>query len=216
MAANDYFFVILSPVSINGKTMMNILDILFLSVALAMDCFTVSIVSGVIMGRCFWRVVLRMSFFFGLFQAVMPLIGWFATNRFAKYIESVDHWAAFALLVFLGARMVRESFQPDDSQHFNPARLRTQLVLAVATSIDALAVGISLALIGYRTLHQLSFPLWAIGIGSFLFGITGQLLGVRFGGAIRHRLKPDLLGGAILIFIGIKILVSHLLGAEAL
>ncbi len=216
VSVNGDFFVNLQPVSINGKTMMNILDILFLSVALAMDCFTVSIVSGVIMGRCDWRVVLRMSFLFGLFQAVMPLIGWFATSRFADYIESFDHWIAFTLLVFLGVRMIRESFHPDDAQHFNPSRLRTQLVLAVATSIDALAIGISLVLTGYRSLHQLSFPLWTIGLGSFLFGITGQLLGVRFGSAIRHRLKPELLGGAILIFIGIKILASHLLGTEAL
>ena len=80
-----------------------------------------------------------------------------------------------------------------------------------ATSIDALAVGISFAMVGYRSLHQLTFPLWAIGIGSLLFGITGQLLGIRFGATIRRRLKPELLGGALLIVIGCKILVSHLL-----
>jgi putative Mn2+ efflux pump MntP len=215
MAANDYFFVILSPISINGKAMMNILDILFLSVALAMDCFTVSIVSGVIMGRCFWRVVLRMSFFFGRFQAVMPLIGWFATNRFAEYIESVDHWVAFACSCsghqddqrVVSARR-QSAFQPRTPAHPAGAGRGHEHRCPGGGHLAGLT--------GYRTLHQLSFPLWAIGIGSFLFGITGQLLGVRFGGAIRHRLKPDLLGGAILIFIGIKILVSHLLGAEAL
>lgn len=191
--------------------MMNILDILFLSVALAMDCFTVSIISGVILRKAIWCVILRMSFLFGLFQAVMPFIGWLGTNRFTEYIQSVDHWVAFALLAFLGVRMVREALSSEEEQHFNPCRLRTQLVLAVTTSIDALAVGISFAMVGYRSLHQLTFPLWAIGIGSLLFGITGQLLGIRFGATIRRRLKPELLGGALLIVIGCKILVSHLL-----
>ena len=189
-----------------------ILDILLLSVALAMDCFTVSIVSGVILNKYWCRVILTMSFLFGLFQAAMPFLGWLGTNQFAEYIEAYDHWIAFALLAFLGTRMIKESFSPEEEQKFNPANLKTQLVMAVATSIDALAIGISFACTGYRTIRQLAFPLLAIGIASFLFGVLGQHLGIHFGNAIRKRIRPELLGGIILIFIGIKILITHLSG----
>ena len=100
---------------------------------------------------------------------------------------------------------------PEEEQHFNPRKLRTQLILAVATSIDALAIGISFACTGYNHLSQLTFPLTIIGVVSFLFSIIGYRLGCRFGRAIAHRLKPELVGGIILILIGVKILFSHLL-----
>lgn len=189
---------------------MQTLDIVFLSFALAMDCFTVSIVSGVILHRYVWTVVLRMSVLFGLFQALMPFLGWLFTNRFSAYIESVDHWIAFGLLAFLGGKMIRESFDSGEDEHFSPDKLKTQLVLSVATSIDALAVGISFACVGYGTLSQLLFPLAVIGAVSFLMGIAGNALGVCFGRAIERRLRPELLGGIILVFIGFKILLSHL------
>lgn len=107
--------------------------------------------------------------------------------------------------------MIWESFGPEEEQHFNPRRLRTQLILAVATSIDALAIGISFACTGYNHLSQLTIPLIIIGVVSFLFSILGQHLGSRFGKAIARRLKPELFGGVILILIGVKILVSHLM-----
>jgi putative Mn2+ efflux pump MntP len=191
---------------------MELLDILFLSVALAMDCFTVSIVGGVILRRKVWTVMLQTAFLFGFFQALMPLIGWAATSRFQYLIEAYDHWIAFALLAFLGVRMIRESFQPEEEQHFNPASLTTQLLQAVATSIDALAVGISFAVTGYSSLASLTPSLLIIGAGSFVFSIIGFLLGIRFGGRIRALLKPELLGGIILLCIGFKILFTHLLG----
>ena len=191
---------------------MELLDILFLSVALAMDCFTVSIVGGVILRRKVWAVMLQTAFLFGFFQALMPLIGWAATSRFQYLIEAYDHWIAFALLAFLGVRMIRESFQPEEEQHFNPRRLRTQLLLAVATSIDALAIGISFACTGYTELSQLTLPLIIIGLVSFLFSLVGYHLGRRFGKSITRRLKPELLGGVILTLIGVKVLLSHLLG----
>jgi putative Mn2+ efflux pump MntP len=110
--------------------------------------------------------------------------------------------------------MIREAFSPEEEdsghQHFNPNQLRTQLLLAIATSIDALAVGISFACTGYQQLSQLVLPLVIIGVVSFLFSILGNKLGTRFGKAIARRLKPELLGGVILILIGVKILVSHL------
>ncbi len=189
---------------------MILLEIIFLAIALAMDCFTISIVSGVIMRRCEWPVILRMSAFFGLFQAIMPLLGWFGVNSFSSYIESIDHWIAFGLLAFIGGRMIRDALVQDEDIHFSPTSLRTQLYLAVATSIDAFAVGISFACLGYDRCSQLAMPLSIIGIVSFLFGVTGNVLGARFGCTISRRLQPELVGGIILIIIGIKVLFSHL------
>lgn len=193
---------------------MSTLEILFLSVALAMDCFTVSIVSGVICRRWQGKVMLQMSLLFGLFQAMMPFLGWLGTSYFSRYIESVDHWIAFGLLAFLGGKMIKESFDEDDDEHphFNPAHIRTQLMMAVATSIDALAVGISFACVGYKSVTDLAMPLASIGVVSFVASVIGNLLGVRFGKSITKRLKPELFGGIVLLIIGVKILLSHLLG----
>ena len=183
-----------------------------LAVALAMDCFTVSIVSGVIVRRWLWAVILRMAFLFGLFQALMPLAGWLATNHFSTQLEFIDHWIAFGLLAFIGGKMIRESFAPEEEERqFDPKSLQTQLLLAVATSIDALAIGISFACMGYRDVTQIAHPLLVIGLVSFLFSLFGYQLGVRFGRTIARRLKPELLGGIILLVIGIKILFAHLM-----
>ena len=191
---------------------MNQLDIWLLAVALAMDCFTVSIVSGVIVRRWLWVMILRIAFLFGLFQAMMPLIGWLATNHFSEQLEFIDHWIAFGLLAFIGGKMIRESFGPEEEEkQFNPMNLRTQLLLAIATSIDALAIGISFACTGYRAFSQIAYPLFIIGLVSFLFSLFGYKLGVRFGKSIARKLKPELLGGIILIVIGIKILITHLM-----
>ena len=201
------FFVSLSPE-------MSLLDIILLAVALAMDCLTVSIVSGVLLGGEIKEEggkMIRMAFLFGFFQALMPLIGWLGISYFQSFIEDYDHWIAFSLLAIIGGRMVWESLNPAEEQHFNPRRLRTQLLLAIATSIDALAVGISFACTGYTSLAQLTLPLVIIGVVSFLFSLIGYQLGSRFGRSIAHRLKPELLGGIILIGIGIKILIEHLL-----
>lgn len=192
--------------------MATLLELLFLAVALAMDCFTVSTVCGVILRRIQWITILRTAVFFGLFQALMPLIGWGCTSFFASYIEAVDHWIAFGLLLFLGGKMIREAFQPEEHHGFDPTSLRTQLVFAVATSIDALAIGISFACTGYRCLADLTEPLLVIGLVSFVFCIAGYLLGIRFGDTVNRRVKPELFGGIILIVIGIKVLLSHLMG----
>ncbi len=224
---NDNYFVILRAKYKNqaNKYDMNLLDIILLAVALAMDCFTVSIVSGVI-DHGDWHndsseakirvpvpvIYLRMAFLFGFFQAIMPLLGWLGISHFQAYMEAYDHWIAFGLLGFIGGKMIWESFGDEEDQHFNPNRLRTQLLLAVATSIDALAVGISFACTGFAMLPQLTMPLVIIGIVSFLFSIVGYHLGRRFGKAITRRLKPELFGGIILVLIGVKILLSHLLG----
>ncbi len=192
---------------------MNILDILLLSVALAMDCFALSILSGIFMGRRNWRVIVQMSFLFGLFQALFPLIGWAGTSRFSHLFQQFDHWIAFGLLLFIGAQMIHEHFHPE-VKRFDPTRLRTQLLMAVADSIDAFAVGISFSCTGYDRLSSLTFPLWTIGLVSFGFSIAGCLLGIGSGTRIRRLLKPELVGGIILIVIGAKILLTHLLGME--
>ena len=193
--------------------MLSFLDIALLSVALAMDCFTVSIVCGISCRRWMPRLMLQMSILFGVFQALMPLIGWLGTSLFSQYLEAVDHWIAFGLLSFLGGRMIRESVSSGNNEehHSIPSALTTQLLLAVATSIDALAIGISFACTGYKTVAQLSFPLVVIGVGSFLFSVLGNRLGIRFGIAIRRKLNPELFGGLVLIFIGIKVLLTHIL-----
>jgi putative Mn2+ efflux pump MntP len=192
---------------------MNSLDIWLLAIALAMDCFTVSIVSGVIIRRHIWGLVLRLAFLFGAFQALMPFLGWLATSHFSEQLEAIDHWIAFSMLAFIGGKMIKESFDEEEEPSFNPQNLRVQLLLAVATSIDALAIGISFACIGYHSISMLVVPLFIIGLVSFLFSIMGYVLGVRFGKRIARRLKPELLGGVILVAIGIKILVSHLFGS---
>ncbi len=190
--------------------MMTIAELLLLSVALAMDCFTVSIVNGVIVARRQWTTILSTALLFGLFQALMPLLGWMATSHFARYVEDYDHWVAFGLLAFLGLRMIKESGEPEEEHHLDPTHLSTQLLQAVATSIDALAVGISMAVTGYTSAASLLWPLTVIGIGSLLFSVAGFLLGLRFGSSIRRRLRPELFGGLILLFIGVRILLTHL------
>lgn len=190
--------------------MMNTLDIWLLAVALAMDCFTVSIMSGVILRKRMAGLILRMAAIFGLFQMLMPFVGWLATNHFSEQLKTIDHWIAFGLLVFIGGKMAKESFEKEEEEHFNPLGLKTQIVLAIATSIDALAVGISFACTGCNQAKQLTVPLIIIGFVSFALSITGYLLGVKFGKGISRKIKPELLGGIILILIGVKILVEHL------
>ena len=189
---------------------MSAFDILWLSVALAMDCFTVSMVSGVMLRRGVSGAILRMAILFGLFQAAMPLAGWLAMAGFRQYIEAVDHWIAFGLLLFVGGKMMYDAAGDDAGASFNPLLLRTQLTLAVATSIDALAVGISIACMGYGHITQLAMPLLAIGMASLLLSLSGYWVGVCFGQVIARRLKPGLFGGIVLIAIGIKVLLSHL------
>ena len=191
------------------------LEDFLIALALAMDCFAVSVASGVIVGRRDLRISISLAVLFGLFQAAMPLLGWALTARFSHYLEAVDHWIAFALLALIGAKMILDSFKEEDESHsstLHPSRLGARVVLATATSIDALAVGISYACTGYERLPQLARPLVLIGIVSFLLSLAGFYLGRRFGQVVTRRFRPELLGGLILIAIGIKILLEHLLG----
>lgn len=189
---------------------MSLIDITFLALALAMDCFTVSIVSGVIIRKYILSIILRMAILFGLFQAMMPFIGWLGTSYFSHYLESVDHWIAFGLLAFLGGKMIKDSFGSEEEAHFDHSKLTSQLLFAVATSIDALAVGISFACLGYKNIEQLTLPLIVIGVCSFVMSILGNILGVMCGKSIVKRLKPEFIGGVILLLIGFRILYEHI------
>ena len=127
------------------------LEIWLLAVGLAMDCFAVSIASGIILKRARLRPMLVMAISFGFFQALMPLLGWIGASFFSHLIESIDHWIAFGILAFLGGRMIMESFKDEDCKHeYDPTSLKVVLALAVATSIDALAVGVSFAFLGIK------------------------------------------------------------------
>lgn len=191
---------------------MTTIEIWLLAVGLAMDCFAISIASGIMLKRTLWRPMLMMAFFFGLFQAGMPLIGWACASTLSHLIEDVDHWIAFGILAFLGVRMVRESFKEEECrQDFDPTRLKVVLMLAVATSIDALAVGVSFAFLGMKSVAAILPPVGIIGFVSFALSLVGLMFGIRFGCGIARRLKAERWGGVILVLIGLKILIEHLI-----
>ena len=191
---------------------MTTIEIWLLAVGLAMDCFAISIASGILLKRTLWRPMLMMAFFFGLFQALMPLIGWACASTFSQLIEVVVHWIVYVILDFLGGRMVRESFKEEDCrQNFDPTRLKVVLMLAVATSIDALAVGVSFAFLGMKSVTTILSPVGIIGFVSFALSLIGLTFGIRFGCGFARRLKAERWGGVILILIGLKILIEHLI-----
>lgn len=187
------------------------IEIWLLAVGLAMDCFAVSIASGIILKRVRWRPMLTMAFAFGFFQAMMPFVGWMFANTFSHLIESIDHWIAFGILAFLGGRMIVESCKKEECRNtFDPTSLKVVLTMAVATSIDALAVGVSFAFLGVRDYSAILSPVAIIGLVSFVMSLIGLLFGIRCGCGIARRLKAELWGGVILVLIGVKILVEHL------
>ena len=183
---------------------MSTLEIWLLAISLAMDCFSVSITSGIILRQIYWRTFLTIAFFFGLFQAMMPLFGWFGASRFYHLIHEFDHWIAFGLLFVLGIRMIHESLDKDEEHHFEPTRMPVILTLAVATSIDALAVGVTFAFLDVAIVPAVSF----IGVTTFLCSAVGVKIGNVFG--TKFKSKAELFGGVVLIGMGLKILIEHL------
>lgn len=188
---------------------MKSFEIWALALGLAMDCFAVSITGGIILKQNKWRVIIKSAFMFGLFQAMMPVIGWACASWFSHQIKEYDHWIAFALLAFLGGKMIIESIRPNDcdNESFNPASNKTILVMAVATSIDALAVGISFAFLYNDGFHDIIYPVSIIGLVSFIMSVLGFVGGTHF--CRIKKLKPEIVGGIILIGIGLKILIEH-------
>lgn len=187
------------------------LEIWLLAIGLAMDCFAVSIASGIILKRIQWRPMLVMAFFFGLFQAAMPFIGWVCASTFSHLIADIDHWIAFIILAFLGGRMVLESFKAEDSRkEFNPTSLKVVITLAIATSIDALAIGVSFAFLGINHFSDILSPISIIGFVSFVLSLAGLLFGIRCHCGCARKLHAERWGGIILILIGVKTLIEHL------
>lgn len=181
------------------------LDILLISLSLAMDCFAVSIAGGSTTNKPKILDSLKIGVFFGLFQAIMPLIGWLIGFSFKEIIENIDHWIAFSLLAAIGIKMLYEAFKnKDDRKKTDITRMPILLILSAATSIDALVVGISLPLLNV----PLYLAIISIGSFAFLFSVTGYFLGNKIGKVIGS--KVEILGGLILIGIGIKILIEHL------
>ena len=183
---------------------MGIILILLIAVGLAMDSLAVSISGGIVMRPFCMRQALRLAFTMGIFQGGMTLLGWLMGVSFSSYITTFDHWIAFVLLGFLGGKMIYESFGEEETT-ISSFSTKTLLTLGVATSIDALAVGVSMAFL--KT--GVYFPAFIIGFVTFTLSLIGVLSGYRFGKI--KGINVELFGGIILIIIGIKILVEHLM-----
>jgi len=184
---------------------MKLWTILVIAVGLAMDAFAVSIVTGSLYKEFKVRHALRMALFFGGFQAIMPVIGFLAGLGLQGYIAPYDHWVAFALLCLVGGKMIYESFQIEAAEKDrNPADLFVLLVLSFATSIDALAVGITLSLLK----APIALAVTIIGVVTFVLSYGGVALGKRFGHLFESKI--EIVGGFILIAIGVKIVIEHL------
>ena len=179
---------------------------LVIAVALAMDAFAVALSTGVVLPVLTGRHLFRLSFHFGLFQGLMPIIGWLIGARIYHYVASFDHWLAFGLLMFIGVRMIREAFDHDEkSQRRDPTRGITLVTLSVATSIDALVVGLTLGVLQI----DVWYPALVIGLVAALFTIVGMMLGRRVGALWGQRM--EVFGGILLCCLGAKILIEHLL-----
>lgn len=186
---------------------MGLFELFLIGVGLSMDAFAVAICQGLCMRKINWRYAFVIALFFGGFQAMMPFLGWFLGSRFAGYIQSVDHWVAFILLLAIGGNMVRESLGKEGETKCAVEQridLKRLTVLAVATSIDALAVGVTFAFLNVEIGPAVSI----IGIITFILSLAGVAVGNFFG--TRYKRRAELTGGVILILLGAKILLEHL------
>ncbi len=189
---------------------MTHLEIWLLALALAVDCFTVSIATGVTTKRVIHKPMLAMALSFGIFQGGMTWLGYVGVCTFSHYLHHIDHWIAFSLLAYLGIRMIYESFH-ESSGIENTSKLLSLiniLTMSVATSIDALAVGISFACISAGQSLNIIYPVLVIAFCSFLLSIIGIGIGIKLGKKLYFHVEA--LGGTVLIIIGIKILIEHL------
>ena len=183
---------------------MGFLELFLIGVGLSMDAFAVAICQGLSMTRIKWGHALTVGLYFGGFQALMPLLGWVLGSQFSGYIQQYDHWVAFVLLSFIGGNMLKEGFSKDTETTDSSFGVSAMAVLAVATSIDALAVGVTFALEG----TDIALAACLIGLTTFTLSPIGLLVGHRFG--LRYKSKAELVGGLVLIGIGLKILLEGL------
>ena len=186
---------------------MGILEILIIAVGLAMDAFAVSLATSVKLHPVTRRQVFRFAFHFGLFQALMPVVGWLAGRSVVDVVGAFDHWIAFGLLGYIGGKAIWGALRgADDEDARDPTRGMSLIINSVATSIDALAVGLSLGVLGV----SIWYPVVVIGVVTALLSSFGMLIGSRLGA--RFGTRMEILGGLVLIAIGVKILVEHLTG----
>lgn len=185
---------------------MGFIELLLIAVGLSMDAFAVALCRGLNMRKINYRHAAVIALFFGGFQALMPLLGYLVGTQFEQYIVSVDHWIVFVLLLFIGGKMIYEAVrgEEDGMENCDRLNLKQLFVMAVATSVDALAVGISFAFLRI----SIVFPVALIGATTFVLSFLGVVLGNRFGS--RYQQKAEIAGGVILILIGVKILLEHL------
>lgn len=184
---------------------MGIGELIVLSFGLGMDAFAVSICKGLSMKKMNWKKALIIGMYFGGFQAIMPVIGYFLSKGFENLVTSVDHWIAFILLSVIGGKMIKDAFSPENSENCNDdVGFKTMIIMAIATSIDALAVGITFAFLNVNLIFAISL----IGSITFILSVIGTKVGNAFGD--RYENKAELFGGTVLIFLGIKILLEHL------
>ena len=188
---------------------MPISEIILIAIALAMDAFSVSITQGMLIKQKPLNLAIKLGLIFGFFQALMPLIGYIAGNAFASYIQSIDHWIAFILLGFLGVRMIKESLADDDDDQTknssdNDLDFKTVVVLAIATSIDALAAGVTFAFLTTNIVQAIAL----IGVLTAIICFVGVYIGYIC--KSKFKFNMELIGGCILILLGLKILLEHL------
>lgn len=183
---------------------MSLFTLFVTAVGLSMDAFAVSICKGLAMKKLSLKKALIIGLWFGGFQALMPTAGYLLGTRFEQYVTAIDHWIAFALLALIGANMIKEALSKEEDETNDCVDVKTMFLLAVATSIDALAVGVTYAFLQVRIVPAVSF----IGVITFLLSVLGVKIGNVFG--LKYKARAEIAGGVILILMGTKILLEHL------
>ena len=181
-----------------------IIEIFLIGVGLAMDAFAVAVCKGLAMKQMKWRKAIIIGLYFGIFQALMPVLGYFLGTTFEQFMTDIDHWVALCLLSAIGGNMIKESFNKNSENCNENIDVKTMIILAIATSIDALAIGITFACLRINII----LPVISIGIITFILSVIGVRIGNRFGN--KYENKAEFVGGLILILLGIKILLEHL------
>ena len=183
---------------------MGLIELFLIAVGLSIDAFAVSVCKGLAMPKCTFKKVAIVGLWFGGFQALMPAIGYILGAQFQEAIASIDHWIAFVLLALIGGNMIHEALDNDEEEADASLDVKTMFLLAVATSIDALAIGITFAFLKVNIIPAVCF----IGIVTFIISFAGVKIGNVFGA--RYKNKAEIVGGIILILLGLKILLEHL------
>lgn len=183
---------------------MGLIELFLIAVGLSMDAFAVSVCKGLAMPKCTFKKAAIVGLWFGGFQALMPAIGYILGAQFQESIASIDHWIAFVLLALIGGNMIHEALDNDEEEADASLDVKTMFLLAVATSIDALAIGITFAFLKVNIIPAVCF----IGIVTFIISFAGVKIGNVFGA--RYKNKAEIVGGIILILLGLKILLEHL------